>query len=142
MRNLEKIARLIVGCIIAAGCLLFLMLTLSSCKSQAPTVVPVHSSHSENRDSIQKHYVYRDRWHTITQKGDTVYIHDSIFFAKEDTVYLAVKIHDTIPGAPVLIEKPMTNGARFLRNSGIALWILLGLLLLAVIAGIIIKFAK
>ena len=54
--------------------------------------------------------------------------HDSIYINNTDTIY-----------QQVVVEK---KGSAFLRNSGIALWVLIGLLVVAVIIGIILKFAK
>lgn len=121
-----------------------LLALLVSCKT-LPTPTPTNS-HERDDDSIRTEYridtLIVDRWHTIVHKGDTVYIHDSIdrWRIKHDSIYAYKYINntDTIR-IPVEIEK---QGSQFLRNSGIALWVLLALLLLAVIAGIVIKFAK
>lgn len=127
--------------ILIALLLTYIICLFSGCKSpQLPTLpTNVHS-----RDSIQKEYVhdsiYIDRWHKEYTKGDTVFIHDSIFRDrwkyKHDSIYIS-KI-DTIHNQ-IIVEK---KGSAFLRNSGIALWVLVGLILLAVIIGIILKFAK
>lgn len=69
------------------------------------------------------------------------------FNCKEDSLRLEIQIRDKIikelrsqkEQAPVYIEK---EGSAFLRNSGIALWVIIGLILLAVIGGIFVKFAK
>lgn len=119
-----------------------LLALLVSCK----TIQPVVGTHNEQNDSIRTEYridtLIVDRWHTIVHKGDTVYVHDSIdrWRIKHDSIYAYKYINttDTIR-IPVEIEK---QGSQFLRNSGIALWVLLALMLLAVIVGIVIKFAK
>jgi hypothetical protein len=86
--------------------------------------------------------IYRDRWHKEYQKGDTVFIHDSIDRWHKKYIYL----HDSINNSrtdtiyqQIQVEK---KGSAFLRNSGIALWILIALFVVSVIIGIIIKFAK
>lgn len=142
-----QIVRWVVGGTIIA---LLLSIILTSCKSQAPIVVPAKQTHIEQNDSTHKQYrhdsIYIDRWHTKILRGDTVYIHDSIYFHDGktllDTVYIIKTTSDTIPSDPVIIEKPLTNNQIFLQRSGIALWVLIALLLLAAIIGIIIKFAK
>lgn len=113
---------------------------LVSCK----TVTPILPTNTAQRDSVRIEYlhdsIYTDRWHTEYVKGDTIYIrdsvwrdrwrwkYDSIYFSSVDTIY-----------QQIIVEQ---KGSMFLRNSGIALWVLLGLLVIAVIIGIVLKFAK
>lgn len=69
------------------------------------------------------------------------------FNCKEDSLQLEIHVRDKIikelrsqkEQVPVYIEK---QGSTFLRNSGIALWVLIVLFVIAVIIGIVIKFAK
>ena len=104
------------------------------------------SSHNSQRDSIRTEYlhdsIYTDRWHTIYTKGDTVFvrdsiwrdrwyykqIHDSVYVNNTDTIYQTIEV-----------EK---KGSAFWKGSGIALWVLIGALVLGAVIGIIIKFAK
>lgn len=126
--------------IIAVGLFICLLLAIPGCKT--PTISLPTSSHS--RDSVRIEYkhdsIWNDRWHTIYTKGDTVYIHDSVsvdrWHTKRDTI--AKTRTDTIY-QQIPIEK---KGSAFLRNSGIALWILIAMFVVSVIIGIIIKFAK
>lgn len=115
-----------------------------SCKT-LPTPTPTNS-HDSSHDSIRTEYIHDsitvERLRTIIIKGDTVYIHDSIFKEKYKNVY----IHDSIDNSridtiyqTVQVEKPYKQ---FLVNSGIALWVLVVLFIIAVIIGIVIKFAK
>ena len=120
---------------------LLLLLAMVGCKQQQLPILPTNTAQRDSvRIEIQHDSVYIDRWHSIYTKGDTVYIHDSIFRDrwkyKHDSIYFAST--DTIY-QQVVVEK---QGSQFLRNSGIALWVLLGSLLLAVIVGIVLKFAK
>lgn len=127
---------IILGCII--------LLAFIGCKTTAP-VVP-GNTHDHNRDSVRTEYIhdsiYTDRWHTERIQGDTVFIHDSVRIDKwhrlivRDSVY--VNNTDTVINT-VTIEK---QGSVFLRNSGIALWVLIVLFVIAVIIGLVIKFAK
>lgn len=120
---------------------LCLVLAMVGCKTQPLPVIPTNNS---QRDSVRIEYkydsIYIDRWHNIYTKGDTVFVHDSIFRDrwryKHDSIYFASV--DTIY-QQITVEK---KSSQFLRNSGIALWVLLGILLLAVIIGIVLKFAK
>lgn len=113
---------------------------LVSCK----TVTPTLPTNTAQRDSVRIEYrhdsIYTDRWHTEYMRGDTIYIrdsvwrdrwhfkHDSIYYASVDTIY-----------QQITVEK---KGSMFLRNSGIALWVLIGLAVIAAIVGIVLKFAK
>ena len=118
------------------------LLGMTGCKSQP--CLPIPSSGTHDHDSARIEYIHDsisvDRWHTILQKGDTVYVRDSIYFYKwrnkHDSIY--INNTDTIY-QQVVVEK---KGSAFLRNSGIALWVLIGLLVVAAIIGIILKFAK
>ena len=120
------------------------LLAFIGCKSVTPTLPT--NTHSHDRDSVRTEYVhdsvYIDRWHTQYMKGDTCYIHDSIDRWRNKYVY----IHDSIDNSrtdtiyeTVQVEKPYKQ---FLVNSGIALWVLIVLFVIAVIIGIVIKFAK
>lgn len=122
-----------------------LLLCMIGCKSVAPYIPPTNVSQHDH-DSVRNEYVhdsiYVDRWHKEVTKGDTVFIHDSILHWRDKLVY----IHDSIDNSridtiynTVQVEK---KGSVFLRNSGIALWIIIALLILAVIVGIVLKFAK
>lgn len=122
--------------------LIVLTILCNGCKSQP--CLPIPSSGTHDHDSVRTEYVHDsisvDRWHTIYAKGDTVYVRDSIYFYKwrnkHDSIY--INNTDTIYQT-VQVEK---QGSAFLRNSGIALWVLIGLLVVAAIIGIILKFAK
>ena len=142
-----QIIRWIVGGAIIA---LLLSIILTSCKSQSPIVVPAKQTHIEQNDSTHKQYrhdsIYIDRWHTKILRGDTVYIHDSIYFHDGktllDTVYIIKTTSDTIPSDPVIIEKPLTDNQIFLQRCGIAFWVLLVIFIVVIAVGIWIKFAK
>ena len=118
------------------------LLGMIGCKTQP--CLPLPSSGTHDHDSAHIEYVHDsisvDRWHTIFTKGDTVFVHDSIWRDRwrytHDSIY--INNTDTIYQT-VTVEK---QGSTFLRNSGIALWVLIGLLVVAAIIGIILKFAK
>ena len=117
------------------------LFALASCKVSAPVMM---GGTQARRDSTRIEYkhdsIYTDRWHKIYIKGDTVFIHDSIYVDRWHRLHdtLRFESRDTIY-QPVPYEK---KGSAFLRNSGIALWVIIGLIILAVIAGIVIKVAK
>ncbi len=124
---------------------LLLLAFWTSCKTQpVPAVLPA----AHNRDSARIEYIhdsiYTDRWHTIYTKGDTVYIHDSIYFArwKHDSIFVNLEIRDSIPYPVEVQVEVVKEKSPFLYRSGIALWVLIGIFVLAVIVGIVLKFAK
>ena len=130
-------------------CFLLCLLAGYGCKTKA-IAVPVKQTHTEQNDSTHKQYrhdsIYIDRWHTKILRGDTVYIHDSIYFHNGktllDTVYIKNTTRDTIPSDPVIIEKPLTANQIFLQRCGIAFWVLLVIFIIVIAIGIWIKFAK
>ena len=125
---------LIIGCMI--------LLAFVGCKTTQPIATHTDSVRVEIRhDSVyvyQHDSIFRDRW----RSGDTVYV----TIEKWQTRYKDkfVEIHDTIATSrtdtiAVSIE---SKGSAFWKGSGIAFWILLGVLVLGVAIGIIIKIAK
>ena len=121
-----------------------MLLLMVGCKTVQPVIMP--NSHQQQHDSIRTEYkhdsVYIDRWHKEYVKGDTVYIHDSIwrdrwkFKEIHDSIY--TNSTDTIYRT-VEVTKPQST---FLRNSGIALWIVIALLVAGIVIGIILKIKK
>ena len=118
-----------------------ILLAFVGCKSvQLPTLP--NTSHT-NRDSIRTELridtIYQDRWHKEIQKGDTIWIHDSIDRWRTRYIY----IHDSIDNSrtdtiyqTVEIEKP---GSAFLESSGVAFWCLITVTVLITIIGFILK---
>ena len=137
----------ILSCVLWAIIIAAIVLSLTSCKCPC-AAAGTNTQHSETNDSVHTEYVhdsiYIDRWHKEYVKGDTVFVRDSVFRDRwhykqlHDSVYIAQT--DTITNTIVQeVEKP-TNA--FWKGSGIALWVLIGAIVLGAIIGIIIKFAK
>lgn len=131
--------------ILIALAIFLAMLACASCSSQN---VVASNVHERKQDSVRIEYkhdsIYTDRYHHIYTIGDTVYIHDSIWrdrwhtINKHDSIY--INNTDTIYQTNTIeVEK---RGSAFLRNSGIALWVILSILLLSVIIGIVLRFVK
>ena len=103
---------------------LICLLMLTSCKCPC-AALPDTGTHDHNRDSVRTEYVhdsiFTDRWHNKQ-------VHDSIYIQNTDTIYKTVEI--------------IKQGSKFLRNSGVALWIIIALAIAAAVIGIIIHFAK
>ena len=141
--------------ILATAILFAIMIVcFASCKAYYP--LPSNTI-TQQRDSVRTEYVhdsiYIERVRNIYTKGDTVYIHDSIFVAntskevKHDSIHIyhTDTIHKVYPpdNHPTSTrETTLSKGTVFLRNSGIALWVILSILFVAIIIGITLKFAK
>lgn len=126
------------------GYIAVLIIAVSCTRVPAAVVLPnVHNSENDKKRTEYVHdTAYVDRWHKEYVNGDTVYVHDSIDHWRYKYVY----IHDSIDNSridtiyqTVQVEKPYKQ---FLVNSGIALWIIIILIILAIAAGLFIKFAK
>lgn len=90
---------------------------------------------AQKDSSVTTRTIYRDRYIDLNKE-----VHDTIRLQVHDTTYLYKEIPVEVP---VTVEVPVEKqGSQFLRNSGIALWVLIGLAVLAAIAGIVLKFAK
>ena len=125
--------------------MLVAMFSLSGCKATQP----VQFSHNRDSARIEKIYVldsiYIDRWHTILQKGDIIYKHDSIV----QNLWHVKEVHDTLTvvSADTVtireeIEKPLSGGSKFLLWSGAALWILVGALIIAGVVAIVLHIRR
>ena len=126
----------------------FILATIVGCKSQSMVVVEptVH-----NRDSVCIEYIYKldsiykDRWHVILQKGDTIYRTDSIVIYE----FRNIEVHDTISVQHTdtitireTVEKQISGGSKFLIWSGAIMWGIIGLVVIAIIIAIVIRFSK
>lgn len=134
----------------------FIMMAISlmvvGCKTLPPTITNATST-SSHRDSIAEKTIYIhdttyiDRYHSVITSNDTVYIRDSIYIYVEkdmqqhDTVYVTktdtIHIEQTKTEYQE-VEKPI---APFVRNSCIALWVIIGVAVLALVAWIVWKIA-
>lgn len=128
--------------------ILFIILCITpACRTIYPTAGGTHERDSTSGHIETRHdSIYIDRWHVINISGDTVYRYDSIYVDRYHTIYekdsIEVLLRDTIYQEPEIIEKPISRGNRFLINSGIALWILVGILIIVVGVVIILKIKK
>ena len=124
-----------------------LIVCFASCKVHYQ--LPISSS-DNRRDSERIEYVhdsiYIDRVRMIYIGGDTVYIRDSVNTVRtqkqtiHDSIY--INLTDTIYQPTETKTATMSKGTVFLRNSGIALYVILSILFLSVVVGLIFKFAK
>ena len=120
---------------------------------------------AERHDSAQRYYIHDsvkiERWHRDVVAGDSVVhaidsvvrevvryvdrehkviheVRDTIRLNNTDTVTVTHEVPVEVEiKVPVEVDK-----SPFLRKSGIALWVIIGLLLVGAIVGVVIKFAK
>jgi hypothetical protein len=116
-----------------------LCLMLIGCKTVKHTVeVPVYIHDTTQTVKEVHDSTYNDRWHTIYQKDDTIYMHDSIYVThwkiKTDTIYSSTEIPIPITNTETVeVEKPLTWWQKtfvwigVLCLIGIVLWVVLKL---------------
>ena len=128
------------------------MITMIGCASSRP--IMSESSNHERKQINNKTHVEQttdstliDRLREVITRNDTVFIHDSIYFYKWRDRYVTDTIHDTlcINNTDTIrltitneVEKPI---APFVRNSCIALWVIIGVAILALVGWIWFSFA-
>ena len=134
---------------ILATAILFAILIVCFASCKVHYQLPISSS-DNRRDSERTEYIhdsiYIDRVRMIYIGGDTVYILDSVNTVRtqkqtiHDSIY--INLTDTIYQPTEANTATLSRGTVFLRNSGIALWVILSILFLCVAVGLIFKFAK
>lgn len=129
---------------------LFVVLVLVGCASTRPTITNT-SSHEQEHTNMQSHSetvvdsTLIDRLREVVTRNDTVYVKEYEYIYKwrdrqvTDTVIDTLYINntDTIT-IPVEIEKPI---APFVKKSCIALWVIVGVVILALIGWIVWQLA-
>ena len=122
------------------------------CASPRP-IIGESSNHERAQSNNKSHVEHTtdstliDRLREVIIRNDTVFIHDSIYIYKLRDRYVTDTIHDTlyINNTDTIrltitneVEKPI---APFVRNSCIALWVIIGVAILALIGWIAWNFA-
>lgn len=129
---------------------LFVVLVLVGCASTRPTITN-SSSHEQEHTIMQSHSetvvdsTLIDRLREVITRNDTVYVKENVYIYKwrdrqvtdtvRDTLY--INNTDTITNT-IEVEKPI---APFVLKSCIALWVILGVAILAIVAWIVWQFA-
>lgn len=129
---------------------LFVVLVLVGCASARPTITNT-SSHEQEHTNMQSHSetvvdsTLIDRLREVVTRNDTVYVKEYEYIYKwrdrqvtdtvRDTLY--INNTDTIIN-PIEVEKPI---APFVLKSCIALWMIVGVAILALIGWIVWQFA-
>lgn len=122
------------------------------CASSRP-IMSESSNHEREQSNNKSHVEYTtdstliDRLREVIIRNDTVFIHDSIYIFKWRDRHVTDTVHDTlyINNTDTIrltitneVEKPI---APFVRNSCIALWVIIGVAILALIGWIAWNFA-
>lgn len=110
---------------------------------------PIAASHYRDSARVEKIYVrdsvFVDRWHIIFRNGDTIYRRDSIvknlWHVKEVHDTLKIVNNDTITIRET-IEKPLSGGRKFLIGSGVAAWVIIGIVFIAGVVAIVIRVRR
>lgn len=135
-------------------CLFILLVCIAmiSCASSRP--ITCESSNHEREHSSNKSHVEHttdstliDRLREVIVRNDTVYIRDSIYIYKWRDYHVTDTVRDTlyINNTDTIrltitneVEKPI---AKFVRNSCITLWVIVGVAILALVVWISRNFA-
>ena len=121
-------------------------LTTVGCRSLQPTVGINTSTDTNHVKTDYRHdTIIIDRLHEVIRGADTVYVRDSVIVVKYKYVHKTDTLHisktDTITVTNTVIEEKQI-GSPFIYKSGIALWVVLGILLLLAIIWLVWKLAK
>lgn len=123
-----------------------LCLTTVGCRTMQPTVgVSTNTDTNHVRSEFVHDTIIIDRLHELIRGGDTVYVRDSVIVVKYRYQYKTDTLHvfktDTITITNTVIEEKQI-GSPFIYKSGIALWCVLGILILLAIILLVWKIAK
>lgn len=108
----------------------------------SPKVLPpLQTSNDSTRVHIEKQYdsIWVDRWHVVKAKGDTIWLHDSIYIEKwrekhtRDTIYVPYKVR-------VVEEVRKRNGYDKFTARGF--WIMIAFLVYYIAARIHVRFKR
>ena len=132
--------------------MILLVITMLGCASSRP-IMSESSNHEREQSTNQSHVEHTidstliDRLREVITRNDTVFIRDSIYIYKLRYLHVTDTVHDTlyINNTDTIrqtitneVEKPI---APFVRNSCIALWIIMGVAILALVGWIWFSFA-
>jgi hypothetical protein len=114
------------------------------CFGCSPKVLP---SLQPNTDSTRVHYetlydsIWVDRWHVIKEKGDTIFIHDSIFIEKwrEKHTRDTICVRDSIPYEVPKYIRQRNNYDRFTATG---FWIMISLAIGYIALRIYLRFKR
>lgn len=120
--------------IILSAVLVALFLSFIGCKTLPPIIPQTQRDSVHTRTELRVDTFWIDRWHTEKTKGDTVFIHDSIYFEKikyRDRVD-SVFVCDSIP-YPVEVTKEVRVRNGYDKFTARGFWVFVGVLLLYIV---------
>lgn len=120
--------------IILAVVFIALFLSFIGCKHLPPPIPQAQRNSTHTRTELRVDTLWRDRWHTVYIKGDTVFIHDSIYFEKikyRDRID-SVMVRDSIP-YPVEVTKEVRVRNGYDRFTARGFWIYTAIILAGLI---------
>lgn len=128
------------------------MITMIGCASSRP-IIGESSNHERDHSNTRSHVenttdsTLIDRLREVITRNDTVFIHDSIYIYKLRDRHVTDTVHDTLYiNHTDTIRQTITNEvekpiAPFVRKSCIALWVIIGVAIFALIGWIVWNFA-
>lgn len=124
-----------------AAIVVALFLVFFGCSSQQvlPVPHPRDSVRIEVRERVDS--VYVDRWHVEHTKGDTIYVHDSIYVTKWRYINKAdtICVRDSVPIVHEVVKEVRKRNA-YDKFTARGFWILAGLLVLIIGIRIFLRF--
>lgn len=129
------------GCLTVIGvaavvfAILLGLLFLTGCRTVQPAAPAVQKKDSiQVRTEVRIDSVFRDRWHTVLQKGDTVFVHDSVFLTRYKMLDRCdtLRVRDSVP-YPVEVIREVRHRNGYDRFVSWGFWILLALTVLVTV---------
>lgn len=119
-------------------CILGAILLLTSCAT-TKTIVEYRDRYITQTE-VRVDSIYRDRYHTEYMRGDTVFVHDSVWLDRwhYDTRTDSVIVRDSIP-YPVEVVREVRVRNAYDRFTARGFWILLAIILLASVIWLLTK---
>lgn len=114
--------------------LIFIVLCFFGCKTLPPPILNAQCDSTHTRTELRVDTFWRDRWHTEKIKGDTVLIHDSVYFEKikyRDRVD-SVVVRDSVT-YPVEVTKEVRVRNGYDKFTARGFWIYTAIILAALI---------
>ena len=111
--------------------LIFIVLCFCGCKTLPPPIPTTSRDSTHTRIETRVDTFWRDRWHTEKQRGDTIFIHDSIYLEKikyRDRVD-SVIVCDSVP-YPVEVAVPVRERNRYDKFTARGFWVLVCMVML------------
>lgn len=129
--------------IILAALAVAMFLVVFGC---SPKVLPpLQTSNDSTRVHIEKQYdsIWVDRWHVVKEKGDTIWLHDSIYIEKwrEKHTRDTICVRDSVP-YEVQVVKEVRKRNGYDKFTARGFWIMIAFLVCYIAARIYVRFKR